>query len=576
MKQDIMWLISKQKKFWKLSLLCIVGEIFYIALIEIAPIVSMMLIEALIHKAQSHIIYKSLIFFTLVWILQPIMWYMVIVLAISLSENIKESLRNNCFESFIFSSTTNFLQNNSMGTMVTRILEDVDEIGNFAQNLILNFTKNLLIATISMIIMLSMAPALTIIFIVIFGILFLFILKKSNQLGDLQNELQRVIDKMNSFLPNIIRNIITIKVCNAQSLINEEFQVTNKEIKRKTIKLLKILTLISMYASAVAVLVIVIIYAGGSIYILSGKGTVGILVALTMYFQNFVGAVNELFDNGIELRRISPLIKRLNEITNNDNDIKNSGIRKSDEGLSTSMLLNGDRYNLLVKDVWFKYVDSDNYILKGVNLFAEEDTVIAIIGESGAGKTTLLKLLLGIYSPERGKITLCGKNINHIGYHNLWKLVSYIPQEIDLIYGLSIKENIKLGKAIDQREIEELCQWLKIEKKILNLPLGYDTLYTEEVNFSGGEKQRIVIARELLKGAKIFVFDEPTSWLDEENEKRFLEIIHKLKKGRIIILVSHKKNIILEYADIIYILEDGVLKPNIPANRNVYRRLQNA
>lgn len=82
---------------------------------------------------------------------------------------------------------------------------------------------------------------------------------------------------------------------------------------------------------------------------------------------------------------------------------------------------------------------------------------------------------------------------------------------------------------------------VKNREKILNLPLGYDTLYTEEVNFSGGEKQRIVIARELLKGAKIFVFDEPTSWLDEENEKRFLEIIHKLKKGRIIILVSHKK-----------------------------------
>lgn len=109
---------------------------------------------------------------------------------------------------------------------------------------------------------------------------------------------------------------------------------------------------------------------------------------------------------------------------------------------------------------------------------------------------------------------------------------------------------------------------VKNRKKILSLPLGYDTLYTEEVNFSGGEKQRIVIARELLKGAKIFIFDEPTAWLDEENEKRFFEIIQELKKGRIIIMVSHKK-ITLEYADIVYVLENGVLKPTIPVNKNL-------
>lgn len=466
MKQDMMWLISKLKRFWKLGLLCIICQILYIALIEIAPIVSMILIEALIHKFQSRVIYRSLIFFTLVWILQPIMWYTVSVLTINLSENIKESLRNSCFESFISSSTINFIQNNSMGTMVTRISEDVEEIGNFTQNLILNFTKNLLIATISMIVMLSIAPLLTVIFFIVFGILSLFILKKSNQLSGLQNDLQQVIDRMNTFLPNIIRNIIPIKVCNAQSLINEQFQITNKEIKMKTIKLLKNLTLMSMYAATVAVLVIVIIYAGGSIYILSGKGTVGILVALTMYFQNFVGAVNELFDGGIELRRISPLIMRLNELLN-DKNTANSEIRMFDEELNTSILLNCDKYNLQVKDVWFKYNDSD-YILKGVNLYAEEDTVVAIIGESGAGKTTLLKLLLGIYLPEHGEITLCGNNINQISNNKLWKLVSYIPQEVDLIYGLSIKENITLEKAIElKREVVELCQWLKIEKKYL-------------------------------------------------------------------------------------------------------------
>lgn len=560
LKQDIIWLISRLKKFWKLSFLCMVGEAFLVTLIGVAPIVSMRLIEALINKAQSHIIYRNLVFFTLVWILQPIMWYTVNILAINLNENIKEKLRNDCFESFVFSSTTNFFQTSSIGTMITRMTEDTEEVGNFIQNLILNFAKNLFIASISMIVMLLMSPILTSTFIVIFGILSLFILKKSNQLSELQNELQRIIDKINSFLPNIIRNIITIRVCSAQTIINERFQTMNKEIKKKSIKLFKNLTLISMYAAAITVLIIVIIYTGGSIYILNGKGSVGTLVALTMYFQNFVGAVNELFDNGIEFKRILPLVIRLNEIIkqNNIKDFRHS--LGSEEHINSILSCYG-KCTLSVKNVWFRYPDSNNYVLRGVNFSAEEDKIIAIVGESGAGKTTLLKLLLGIYSPECGEITVCDKNISQIGYDYWWKLVSYIPQDIDLIYGLSIEENIKLGNAyVLKNEIEDVCQWLKIGRKIHNLPSGYNTLYAEDISFSGGEKQRIVIARELLKGAKLFIFDEPTSWLDEENERRFFEMIQKLKKGRIIILVSHKKNI-FEYADIIYILEEGVLKP---------------
>lgn len=202
------------------------------------------------------------------------------------------------------------------------------------------------------------------------------------------------------------------------------------------------------------------------------------IVALSMYFQNLIAASSELFDSGIEFRRLFPLIERLNEfLLNNTNNIK---IENTSEMLHFGEL----DFKIVIEDLWFKYENSDSYVLQGINLIIEPNSIIGIIGESGCGKSTFLKLLCGLYKPERGSITICGKNISKIDFREFWRYVSYIPQEAELIYNLSIRENIKLSNLnkVDN-DIENICEILKINKKIIKLPYGYDTMYDEKINF---------------------------------------------------------------------------------------------
>lgn len=559
MLNGVKWLFKYIKHFLGVGILSIVFINIYTLLVGIAPIVSKQLIEALLKKSSVNEIYLALLRFSLIWLFQPFVWYISNSLIINFSENLIEKLRNDCFRG-MFSFYSSFCQQDLVGTVTTRIIEDTKEIGYFIQNFLLNVAKNTLLIIVIIVMMIKLSPLITVSALIIFLIISIFTLRKTEYLVVLQTNLQQLIDKMNSFLPSIAKNIVSINVNNAQNYIEMKFQSLSKDIKMRRLQLLKNLSLVGISTATITIFVVVIIYAIGTILIVNGCGTIGLLVALTMYFQNFMVAANELFSSGAEFKRISPLIKRLREfieIGNKTYEIVSIG---NDDQSNIEKHLTEKKCCLQLVDVWFKYNNSQNYILKGAKLCIEAGTIVVIIGESGVGKSTLVKLLLGLHRPEKGSIIVCGKDISQISLSELWKLVSYIPQEIDLIYNLSIKENILLSDfSLSETEMINLCKYLKIDERIKKLPMGYETIFGKEIDFSGGEKQRIIIARELIKqSSKIMIFDEPTTWLDEESEGRFLQMISELKKGKIIIIVTHKKNIV-DYADKVYVLENGKL-----------------
>jgi ABC-type multidrug transport system fused ATPase/permease subunit len=190
-----------------------------------------------------------------------------------------------------------------------------------------------------------------------------------------------------------------------------------------------------------------------------------------------------------------------------------------------------------------------------------EKGLIAFVGHSGAGKSTLAKLLLKLYSPSQGNIYVGGKNINEIAVNTLRGNISFVPQEVDL-FNQSIRDNIVCGNlAVTDEEIIQICTRLKLHEKIMELPEGYDSIITERVNLSGGEKQRIATARALVKKPKIFILDEPTSSLDPENEIIIRETIEDLSKRSLVIVIAHKITTI-KNADMIYVFDKGRLVEN--------------
>lgn len=203
-----------------------------------------------------------------------------------------------------------------------------------------------------------------------------------------------------------------------------------------------------------------------------------------------------------------------------------------------------------VEHVTFAY-DSEE-ILSDVSLHAKKDSVIGIVGKSGCGKSTLLKLLMRFWETDKGSVKISGTNVNEINTVNLRGMESFMTQETHLFHD-SIENNLRIAKLdATHEEIVEACKKAAIHTFIESLPNGYDTQVGELGDtLSGGEKQRIGLARAFLHNAPMMLLDESTSNLDSLNEGMILKALHEEKKGKTIILVSHREST-MRIADEVY------------------------
>ncbi|NJD04607.1 MAG: ABC transporter ATP-binding protein, partial [Ruminiclostridium sp.] len=205
-----------------------------------------------------------------------------------------------------------------------------------------------------------------------------------------------------------------------------------------------------------------------------------------------------------------------------------------------------------IKELSFCY-EEGNEILNSLTLSVEKGQVAALIGSSGSGKSTIIKLLMGFYLPGKGSITIAGKSIHQYSLAQLRDMVAYVPQDAWLFDG-TVEENIRYGR-IDASgdEVIAVAKAAYAHDFIMQLPDGYKTHVGERaVRLSGGEKQRIAIARALLKNAPILLLDEATSSRDSESERLVQQALNILIKGRTALVIAHRLSTI-EHADVIYV-----------------------
>lgn len=233
-------------------------------------------------------------------------------------------------------------------------------------------------------------------------------------------------------------------------------------------------------------------------------------------------------------------------------------------------------HEIRFESVSYAYSDSHR-ALSNINFALKPGTVTAIVGPSGAGKSTLAKLLLRFFDPTQGCITLGGVDLRHLEASALYRHIGFVLQEVRLIHA-SIRDNIALGRpSASQQEIEDAARAANIHERILALPHGYNSVVGEDVQLSGGEQQRVSIARAILLDPPVLVLDEGTAATDAGNEVAIQEALSRFAQGRTLLVIAHRLDTV-KHADQILVLDSGTIieqgsHQHLLAQRGLYTRL---
>ena len=297
----------------------------------------------------------------------------------------------------------------------------------------------------------------------------------------------------------------------------------------------------------------IILLGLGSILVLAisqaavGILTVGDLVLLSTYVVRLSTPIGVL---GFIYRGIKDGIADLDEMGRIfHNPIT---IRESDHPID----IPSPRGEVRLDDVCFTYQGRES-VLENVDLDIPAGARVAIVGPSGSGKSTLVKLLFRFHDPTSGRVLIDGVDMRDLSVNSRRRILAIVPQE-PVLFNDTIAVNIRFGKPdATHEEIEDACRLANIHDFIASLPEGYDTVVGERgVKMSGGEKQRIAIARALIRDPKILVFDEATSNLDSHSERIIQESLDRIAAGRTAIVIAHRLSTIVN-SDVIYVLQDG-------------------
>ena len=288
--------------------------------------------------------------------------------------------------------------------------------------------------------------------------------------------------------------------------------------------------------------------AFGVFYVINGNITIGTVLAFFTISGYFLDPIGRLINMQLSIQEANISLKRLGEIYDVDEEEMNE---KNTQNIEQVNSIN-------VKNIVFRY-GKRSPVLQNINLNINKGMKVAIVGESGSGKTTLGKLLLKFYLPEEGEILIDGIDLKNINAFSLRKVIGYVPQNVELFSG-SILDNMRVAKEdATFNEIKNACEIAGCSKFINRLPFGYETFLDDNGGgLSGGEKQRLALARALLKKPQFIILDEATSNLDMQTENEVLDLLFNRQKDKTMLIIAHRLSTI-KNCDLIIVMDNGTI-----------------
>lgn len=524
---------------------------FFIAILDLVfPKMVSLIIDDILPSRNLKLMFKIGVFLLALYILRYILEYIVHYYGHTLGTKIEYDMRQDLFEHIQKLSFTYF-DNNQTGHIMSRIINDLNEISELAHH----GPEDFFIAAITLlgafIILLRTNWQLTMVIFTILPIMTWFSINKNRKMRESFRNTRVKIADINAQVEDSISGIREVKSFTNEIYEIQKFEYGNENFrmaKQKAYKnMAEFFSGISFLSNSINLLVLMM----GGWLSYNGKLTTGDLVGFLLYVSMFLQPLRrimslfEIYQSGmagfnrfIELMDIEP------DIIDKPNAVKLKDI-------------NG---NISFEDVTFSY-DNESQVFSNISFEIKPFETVAFVGPSGAGKTTLASLIPRFYEVDAGVIKIDNVDIRDVTQKSLRNNIGIVQQDVFLFTG-TVGENIGYGKpGATQDEIVEAAKRANAHEFIMELEEGYDTYIGERgVKLSGGQKQRIAIARIFLKDPPILILDEATSALDNETEKIIQESLFNLAKDRTTILIAHRLATIRHAHRIFVLTEEGIIE----------------
>ncbi len=478
--------------------------------------------------------------------------YFAKVTMINVGEDIKKKLQFDMLNTLI-SADTQSIDEKHTGKFISNLTYDVLHITNLLSNGILNLFKDSLTLIGLLTVMFLQNWKLSLIAIILIPIASTAARSLGKRMGKVTTEAQEKSSFLTKYLVELFKNHRLTKIFQKENYESNRADHYLNQLKEKNKKIGHVIVRISpiMEILTGVMIAILIFYSGKLIAVgeLSVNNFFSFLAAMMLAYQpvRSLSTLNVILNQGLSAAaRILSVIDTKKLINNTDN-AKEINVKKA---------------NIKFKDVIFSYNKSDGEVLKNINLEFEGGQMTSLVGHSGSGKSTILNLIPRFYDCVSGNIFVDDQSIYDVTLHSLRKNISLVSQETTL-FDDTIKNNIKYANLdASDEEILSAAKLSHCDEFINNLPEKYETLIGEDgVRLSGGEKQRISIARAMLKKSSIILLDEATSSLDSETETKIQDALKILTKNRTTIVIAHRLSTILN-SNKIYVLDSGKIIDN--------------
>lgn len=502
------------------------------------------MINSLNFYSKKYLIFLFCIFFS-IYILKIFSNYFRNKLLLFINQKLDLVLTLDVFNKII-KLPYNYYQNRTTGDVISRI-NDLESVRDMISKVALSIFVDLPLTIISLIVLYFINNTLFVIGVIILVLYFIIIVVFRRSFNDYIKKIQVKKGEATSLMIESISGFETVKGMHIEENIKNKFEKRYVKYLKDIFKFQDLFFLQNLFKEIIDNIGFIVITLIGCLLVINEEMSIGRLLTFTSLLVYFLDPIKNIINLDTMIKEAKNSLKRILDIISYE-EAKNGLVGE---------FVNGD---IEFKNLDFSYNDRD-YILKDINLKIKKGSKVMVVGESGSGKSTLFKILLRFYKSKNNKVFINNIDLNNYDINTLNKNILYLGQN-EILFNDTLYNNLNFGNS-NSSKILDICELCQVDK-IIDSNLGYNMMIEENgFNLSGGEKQRIILARTLLKNFNILIIDEGLSQVDINVERKIIKNIFNYFKDKTIIFISHRLDN-LDLFDNLIKIEKGVIN-------NVYK-----